>query len=102
MRIVREFLALAGLLFQIGAVWFFWTQMPAQVPTHFGFNGTPDAFGAKSSLLVLPVVTLALYGLLSVLSFFPQAFNYPVEVTAGNRERLQGIALGLLGWLKAG
>lgn len=101
MRFLRETLALAGLAFQIGLVWLSWNSMPARVPTHFGFSGRADAYGGKSSLLVLPAASIGLYALVTVASFFPRAFNYPVAVTDGNRERLEAIALALMGWLKA-
>ena len=101
MRLLRESLALAGLVFQIGAVWYFWSALPAQVPMHFAANGAPDSYGGKSTLILLPAIAFLIYGLLTVVSFFPQSFNYPVEVTNENRGRLQAIALALGGWLKA-
>jgi hypothetical protein len=101
MRIVRETLALAGLVFQIAVVRYFWNQMPQRVPTHFGANGLADGYGDKSELLIEPVIAFFLYGMVTALSFFPQSFNYPVAVTDKNRARLQGISVGMLGWLKA-
>jgi Protein of unknown function (DUF1648) len=101
MRFIREALAFAALAFQIGVVWFFWSQLPAQIPTHFGISGTPDDYGAKSNLVVLPAIAMVLYGLLTAVSFFPRAFNYPIAVTDENRDRLQAIAVAVLGWLKA-
>jgi uncharacterized membrane protein len=101
MRLVRESLALAGLVAQIAVVRYFWNQMPRQVPTHFGVGGAPDAYGDKSELIFVPVIAGFLYAMLTVLSFFPQSFNYPVAVTDQNRERLQSISVEMLGWLKA-
>ena len=100
MRFVRETLALSALLGQIALVRLHWNSLPAQIPTHFGFSGAPDAYGSKSSLLLLPIVSAVLYGILTVLSFFPQVFNYPVAVTRENRPRLEAISLALMGWLK--
>lgn len=101
MKPLREALALAGIAFQLWVVGSSWQNLPARVPTHYGFSGQADAYGGKSSLLLLPAVTIGLYLLLTVLSRFPQAFNYPLEVTAENRPRLEAIALGMIGWLKA-
>jgi len=100
MRPLREILAIAGLAFQIAAVGIFWNALAARVPMHYGAAGTPDSYGDKSSVVVLLAVTAMLYGLLTVLSFFPQTFNYPVAVTDANRGRLQAIGVALLGWLK--
>ena len=101
MRLLREVLALAGLLYQLAVIWTAWPALPSRVPTHFGISGRPDAFGDKSSLFLLPAVTIALYTLLTVLSFFAQTFNYPVRVTDENRPRLHALGVTLVGWLKA-
>jgi Protein of unknown function (DUF1648) len=101
MRLVRETLALLGLVFQIAVVRYFWDRMPREVPTHFNGLGTPDAYGDKTELLIVPVIALFLYAMISTLSFFPQLFNYPVTVTDQNRGRLQALAVAMLGWLKA-
>ncbi len=41
---------------------FIWNDLPERVPTHFGIDGTPDAFGSKSSALV-PIGILMTLGL---------------------------------------
>ncbi len=68
---------------------------------HFGISGAADSYGDKSTLIILPVVTLLMYSLLTVVSFFPQWFNVPAEVTEVNRGRLEVIAISMMGWLKA-
>jgi hypothetical protein len=52
-------------------------------------------------LLLLPCVAAFLYGTITLVSQFPSAFNYPVRVTAQNRDRLQVIALSMMAWIKA-
>lgn len=76
-------------------------HLPEQIPTHFGINGNPDAWGSSRMLLVLPVVAVAIYLLMSVVSRYPSAFNFPVRVTPANRGRLEAIALDMIAWLKA-
>ena len=41
---------------------FIWNDLPERVPTHFGINGEPDAFGSKKSALI-PIVVLMTVGL---------------------------------------
>ena len=101
MGFIREILAIAGLAFQIGAICLFWGHLRSGVPTHYGLGGTADSFGARSSLIVLPVIATLLYGLLTAVSFFPRTFNFPVAVTDENRDRLERTGIALLGWLKA-
>jgi hypothetical protein len=41
-----------------------------------------------------------LYLGITLLARFPSIFNYPVEVTAENRPRLEALALDLIAWTK--
>ena len=54
-----------------------WGQLPDQVPTHFGPDGSADAFGNKSSILFPLVMGWFLLGLVTLISFFPDAWNVP-------------------------
>jgi uncharacterized membrane protein len=65
-----------------------WPSVPAMVPRHFGFDGTPDAWGERGGMLVLPIVGLVMYVSLSVLERFPHIYNYPVAVTNQNAREL--------------
>ena len=41
-----------------------WRTIPDQVPTHFNAAGEIDSLGGKNSLLLLPIVSWLLYGLI--------------------------------------
>ena len=41
-----------------------WSQLPEIVPTHFGLNGKPDAYGPKWTLCILSAVSVGMYFLL--------------------------------------
>jgi len=75
--------------------------LPARIPTHFSITGEPDAWGSPRMLLLLPLISLALYALMTLLSRKPASFNYPAPVTAQNRNRLHRLAVEMLAWLKA-
>ncbi len=75
-------------------------RLPGRIPTHFGADGRPDAWGPATMLLILPAIALGLYVLMTVVARHPSAFNYPVRVTPQNRPRLQAVALGMIAWLK--
>lgn len=74
--------------------------LPSTIPTHFDAQGHPNGWGTPAMLWLLPGIALFVYALMSVVARFPSSFNYPVRVTAQNRDRLQGIALGMIAWLK--
>lgn len=61
-----------------------WGNLPSKVPTHFDFLGNIDSWGGKGSLLLLPIIMTILYIFLTVISKFPQCFNYPVNITEKN------------------
>ncbi len=79
-----EILALTALLSTIGLVAYHWRGLPAEVPTHFGFDGRPDAWGDRIHLWWSPIIGLVLYAALTVLARWPWLFNYPYAITADN------------------
>ncbi len=52
-----------------------WEQIPAEIPTHFGISGAPDAWGGKRSLWIQTAGGAALFVALLVVSFFPQGWR---------------------------
>lgn len=75
-------------------------RLAGRIPTHFGANGRPDAWGPSAMLLVLPAVAVGLYILMTLVARYPSVFNYPVRVTPQNRPRLEAAALSMIAWLK--
>lgn len=45
---------------------FIWNELPQTIPTHFGIKGTPDAFGAKIEILLLP----SIFSAIGILMYF--------------------------------
>lgn len=76
-------------------------RLPGRIPTHFNVAGRADAWGPPWMLLALPIAAGVLYALMTLVSRFPGAFNYPVRVTPANRARLEELALQMIAWLKA-
>lgn len=62
----------------------YWHVLPDIIPTHFGVSGKPDGWGAKKSLLTLPVLGTFMYIGMWVLSKYPHIYNYPVKITEKN------------------
>jgi len=63
-----------------------WGNIPDKIPGHYNGAGVVDRWGSKNEILVMPIASIALYALLTIVSFFPSAWNAPVEVTEENRE----------------
>lgn len=81
-----------GLLFMVGMIVFYWSSLPEQIPSHYRVSGRPDAWSGKNILLVLPIISAALYIGLTVLSRYPQIYNYPWPITVENAPRQYRLA----------
>lgn len=99
--IVLELVAAFAVLAHLFLAVYYYPRLPDTIPTHFDLYGKPDGWGSKSSLLMLPIISVAAYVLLTVVNRFPHYFNYLVEVVQENAERLYTVATSLLRWLKA-
>ena len=54
-----------------------WNSLPNQIPTHWGISGQPDDWGGKISILLMPVISLSVYLLFTVLpKLDPRKINY--------------------------
>jgi uncharacterized membrane protein len=72
--ILPAFALAAGIacgVFAIGYAWTHYGELPARVPTHFGFSGEPDAWQAKSlfSVMLPALLTLVVGAGLGVMSW---------------------------------
>lgn len=61
---------------------FYWDKLPSSVPTHFGFNGQPDGWAAKSlfSVFLLPAIQTVLQIGFVFLYYKPQYSDMPTTM----------------------
>ncbi|MBD2411914.1 hypothetical protein FACHB389_34930 [Nostoc calcicola FACHB-389] len=93
-------IALAGLVALFCIAIHAWFTLRDTIPIHFGFDGQANGWGSKKNLWLLPIVGLAIYGLLTFISRYPHTFNYAVKITEQNALRQYKIACSMLNWLK--
>ncbi|PKK82633.1 MAG: hypothetical protein CVT49_12530 [candidate division Zixibacteria bacterium HGW-Zixibacteria-1] len=98
---IFELVAAVGLLTSIFLLINYWSVLPDKVPSHFGVSGRADAWSGKAILIILPLVSLFLYTLLTLVCRKPQYCNYLVRITAENAERQYRLARKFLSILKA-
>jgi uncharacterized membrane protein len=77
-----------------------WSSMPDRIPTHFGFDGAPNAWGSKMTLLLTPAIVTIMFASLTLLSRFPHIYNYPWQLTEQNAETQYRLARTLLTAIK--
>ncbi|MGO9777204.1 MAG: DUF1648 domain-containing protein [Terracidiphilus sp.] len=75
-------------------------RLPDRIPIHFDNAGHPNNWGSPTSFIFLPILSLALFLFLTAIARFPSMFNYPVEMTEANRDRLQSLTIDLLAWIR--
>jgi len=101
-EVVAEVLALllvaGGVVYSLVA----WSGLPARIPTHLDVHGTINGYGSRNVLLLLPVITAAVYALLTLVSRHPRFFNYPVKPGAGELAEQRRLARWFLSWMKVG
>jgi uncharacterized membrane protein len=96
---ILQILALIGFVAGLAVIITKYPSLPETIPIHFDIQGKADNFALKHWLWSAPVVSAALYALLTVVSQFPQITNYPVAITSENAPRqyeLMQLFMGLL------
>jgi len=76
------------------------SDLPQEIPIHFNFLGDPDRYGKKETIWVMVVIGFFIYISITVLTFFPALFNYPVKITQENSEIQYKLASRMLRWIK--
>lgn len=89
-----------GLALHLLLVLFSWSSLPERIPHHFDAAGTPDRWGGKWILILLPAVAVLFYAGLALVAAHPRVWNWPVKITPENADRQYRIGRSMLSWLK--
>ena len=99
--IILEIISFLALLTYLIFVISEWSGVPQIIPDHFDWAGKPDSWGSKGILPPMLYVALFIYILLSVLSRYPGAINFPVPVHGDKSEAHLRLRFSLILWIKA-
>lgn len=83
---------IAGIIFSI----FSYLRSPEIIPMHFTAGGTPDNYGSRTSLFIIPAISAVLFFGLNALSRHPKMYNYPQKITADNAETVYRSGSGMI------
>lgn len=77
-----------------------YSTLPEKIPHHFNAMGEADQWGKKSIIWLMPIIGSVLWMLLSILSQYPQSFNYYQKINEHNVEYQYRLALRLMRGIK--
>ena len=74
----RELIFLPMLLAPIIYIIYVWPLLPDQIAIHFDLHGTPNGWGSRWTIFIMPVLTIGIYGLILFLpQIDPKRMNNP-------------------------
>jgi len=79
-----DILVLLGLIVLFAVPFYYYGNLPNEIPTHFNAAGKPDAYGNKTEIWLMPIIGLLLAMGMYYLNRLPHLFNYPVTITEEN------------------
>lgn len=97
---IVEFIGYSALLVLIIIPFYYYKILPEFIPIHFNEIGIPDSNTEKYGIFAFPIIGFILFIGLSIINKYPYLFNYPVEITEDNVERLYTHAIRTVRLLK--
>ncbi len=92
-------------LLLVVSVWaitlFGYASLPAAIPIHFSITGEADIFDDKAYIWLFPTIISVLYVGLTTVQYFPQSFNYTINIDASNAEQMYRKAIHIMRIIKA-
>lgn len=95
---IKEIPSILFLMISFGVAIRVMTGGKEEVPLHWNVRGEIDSWGDTWTIVLLPVIALALYGLLTLLQRRPQWYNYPCKIT--DKAGAYKLMSGMLGHIK--
>lgn len=77
-----------------------WKNIPDTVPKHFNAAGEADAYGSKMLLIIEPVFMVLMFLIFTVVEHHTEVWNFPVNKTGENKDRLNGVGTFMLASIK--
>ena len=100
MKIVRELLALAGVVFSAAVVADFYSRLPERIATHFNAEGVANGLGARSTLWVLVGIAVLLYLILSVVGSLQGVVSLKRPLAPEREKVVLAESMEMVGWVK--
>lgn len=95
---IKEIPSILFLMISFGVAIRVMTEGKEEVPLHWNARGEIDSWGDPWTIILLPVIALALYGLLTLLQRRPRWCNYPCKIT--DKAGAYKLMSGMIGHIK--
>ncbi len=95
-----DIVCILSIALMIAYAYLSYVDLPEEIPVHFNHKGEADSYGSKGSIWLLPILSIFLYLLLTVVSKYPHTFNYAVKISENNAAKQYEIALDMMAQLK--
>ena len=77
-----------------------WNNIGDNVASHYNSVGQIDSWGSKSSLIILPIITMIVNASMSGVLFFPQSLDIPIKLTEENYVKVYELTRDLMNFTK--
>ncbi len=77
-----------------------WNTIPDKIPAHYNAAGEIDRWGSKSELIVLPIISWLIFGLITLVERYPGIWNTGVRITPENRDAVYRLLKNLIAVIK--
>ncbi|MGV8113353.1 MAG: DUF1648 domain-containing protein [Lentimicrobium sp.] len=88
----------------LAATWLYvlisYEHLPYIIPTHFNAAGQADAYGAKSAIIMLPVISTVIFTVITLVNFLPRMLSLKDTLSPLEAGRKYGGIIQLLRALK--
>lgn len=74
----------------------FYNKIPTIIPIHYDLYDKVDGVGSKSNVWIILAIGIITYIGMSFLQKYPQKFNYPVQVTESNKNKLFSLGIRII------
>ena len=94
---------IVSLLCLIGVVVYLilsWNTIPDKIAAHYNAAGEVNRWGNKSELIVLPIISWLMFGLITLIERFPSIWNTGVRITDDNRTEVYRLLKNLIAVVK--
>ena len=100
MKSVREAVTLLGVFGPVMWLCVIWRSLPVMLPSHFGLDGTPNAYASRNVVWAIVGISVVMYFSMLVLQRFPHRMNLPRPPGDPERKRMEALGVEMIGWLR--